>query len=171
MKYGMFFFVCIAFLVATGLMTGSAVAENGCPNGYEPWKIPVESSSDCMAIPDYGNDRVEKSQVPIWETNWGAVAIGDGGWGVAVNMRSKAKAKKAAVSQCRKTAGNKSAECAVLTYYNQCVAIAWGLTGYAVQSAENQETASSIAMRQCKDKGHEDCKIFYSACSLPRQIN
>ena len=165
-------FIAIMLLVAMScFMTAPAAAENGCPNGYVPWKIPVESSSDCMAIPDYGTGAVERPQVPAWETNWGAVAIGGGGWGVSANMRSEAKAKNAAVRQCRQTTSNKDAKCATLTYYNQCIATAWGSTGYATHTAENEQTAMSLAMQQCKDAGREDCKIFYSACSFPRRLN
>ena len=166
-----FFLAQILLVSMSCLMATPAAAENGCPNGYTPWQIPVGSMSDCMPIPDYGAEEVERSQVPVWETNWGAVAIGGGGWGVSANMRSEGKAKNAAVSQCRETAGNKNAKCATLTYYNQCIAIAWGTTGYAVHTAEDEQAAASLAMKQCKDEGRGDCKIFYSACSFPRRLN
>jgi Domain of unknown function (DUF4189) len=167
----MFFLTGILLAATSCFMTAPASAENGCPNGYAPWKIPVDSWSDCMPIPDYQSDAVERLQGPAWETNWGAVAIGGGGWGVSVNMRSEAQAKNAAVGQCRKTADKKNSKCATLTYYNQCIAIAWGTTGYAVHTAEDEQTAASLAMKQCKDDARENCKIFYSACSLPRPLN
>lgn len=155
------------FAVLACLPIEAALAENGCPNGYEPWKIPVESSSDCMAIPDYGDN---EPQGPMWETRWGAIAIGDGGVGTASNVGSERQAKNEAVKQCKKAAGLQGSTCEVLTYHNQCAAVAWGLTGYVIQTAADLSTASSLALERCSIK-HDDCQIFYSDCSLPKQVN
>jgi Domain of unknown function (DUF4189) len=163
--------IIFLFAIFACLIIERAPAENGCPNGYEPWKIPVESSSDCMALPDYGNDSVAQPRSPIWETRWGAVAIGAaGGGGAVTDMRSERQAKNAAVKQCKKTVGNQKMECKALAYYNQCVVVAWGSTGYVTQSAEDIPTASVAATQRCSEK-HADCEVYYSGSSYPKLVH
>lgn len=150
----------------------AAHAENGCPAGYEPWKIPVESASDCVAIPDYGQEEGPPGPAAEarWLSRWGAIAIGStaagGGVGTTTGQRSRRQAESAALKICRDTGGG--AKCKVLSYHDQCAAVAWGADSYVVQSAESIKVASGIALDQCHEKT-SDCRIYYSACSLPER--
>lgn len=147
-----------------------ANAENGCPAGYEPWKIPVESSSDCMAIPDDGQTTGPAAIEQQWVSRWGAIAIGStasgGGVGTSTDMASRRKAESQAIKACRDTGGG--SQCKVFSYHDQCAVVAWGAASYVVQSAESIEHASGVALERCGKKT-EDCEIFYSACSLPQR--
>lgn len=150
----------------------AAHAENGCPAGYEPWKVPVQSMSDCMAIPDYGQPQATappEGAATRWISRWGAIAIGStaggGGVGVSVDQSSRRKAESAAMKTCRDTGGGKA--CEVFSYRDQCAVVAWGQTSYVVRSAESVDVASGVALDQCR-RITDGCRIFYSACSLPQ---
>lgn len=151
-------------------MSFSVNAENGCPAGYEPWKIPVQSASDCMAIADYGEVAAPVDAEPQWVSRWGAIAIGStaegGGVGTSTDMSSRRKAEAQAMKTCRSTGGG--AECEVFSYHDQCAVVAWGAASYVVQSAESIGAASEVALGRCRLKT-SDCEIFYSACSLPQR--
>lgn len=148
-------------------------AENGCPPGYLPWKIPVENTSDCVAIANYGQEpdapMVSESPAPRWVSRWGAIAIGStaggGGVGVATDQHSRRKAESIAMKQCRDTGGGK--ECEVFSYHDQCAVVAWGNRSYVVRSAASIDIATGVALEQCRERT-EGCRIFYSACSLPQ---
>lgn len=151
----------------------SAHAENGCPLGYAPAKIPVESSSDCAPIPGYWEAQPPEPAAvePLWTSRWGAIAIGStasgGGVGVATGESSRRKAESAAMKTCRDTGGGK--QCEVYAYRDQCAAVAWGAAFYVTWSAESIELASRVALEKCRAKT-ADCQIFYSACSLPQRV-
>ena len=105
-----------------------------------------------------------------WETRWGAIAIGGGGWGAVSDMSTEKQATKAAIKQCEETASGDDSKCRnAFSYYNQCAVIAWGATGYILQGAIDLPTASSLGMRKCSGE-HAECEIFYSACSYPTRI-
>lgn len=159
------------FLLWAGLSL-VAHAENGCPLGYAPAKIPVESSSDCVAIPGYWDSEAPAASVtaePQWTSRWGAIAIGStaagGGVGTITDQPSRRKAESIAMKRCRETGGGK--QCKVFSYHDQCAVVAWGLEHYVVRGAESIERASQVALEQCRAKT-DDCRIFYSACSLPQ---
>ena len=158
--------------VAWMSMLACAHAENGCPAGYEPWKTPVQSTSDCMAIPNYGQSTKPVAAGAQWISRWGAIAIGStvagGGVGTTIGENSRWKAESAAIKACCDTGGGPA--CKVFSYHDQCAAVAWGIDSYAVRSAESIDLASSSAMAQCR-ASTGDCRIFYSACSLPERAS
>lgn len=39
-------------IVAAASLTSPALAENGCPSGYMPWRVPMLSPGDCVPMPD-----------------------------------------------------------------------------------------------------------------------
>ncbi|MDR1274842.1 MAG: DUF4189 domain-containing protein [Candidatus Accumulibacter sp.] len=103
-----------------------------------------------------------------WATQWGAVAIDDVNSSLGVigvtNYNSKKEAGEEVLSECRKKGGR---ACKVLhSYYNQCVAVAWGTTGISALSAGTLDAALSRVMNDCSSHT-QDCEIFYRACSYP----
>lgn len=153
------------------LIANTAYAEGGtCPPGYYPVNSP--GVMGCAPIPN--DNQSSTSAAPArerWVTRWGAIAIDDtavdGGLGAVSDMTSKRNAEKAALASCRNSGGT---ACNVkFSYYNQCTAIAWGDTGYNAARAATIEKASEIGIRECNAK-HANCKIYYSACSLPERI-
>jgi Domain of unknown function (DUF4189) len=106
---------------------------------------------------------------PVWQTRWGAIAIDPktGDAGTVTNRRSESEAKKDALHDCQ---SNGSKDCAIsLVYHDQCAAIAWGTGQFNGAGAAYESQAKNNAMRRCKE-GATDCKIVYSACSLPERV-
>ena len=150
-------------------------AEGNCPDGFFPIGGGSAGWEGCapMGPNTEGNTESEghnqsAAPEPDWETRWGAFATGGGGWGAVTDMRSEGQARKAAIKQCKATAGSKSSKCEARTYYNQCAVVAWGAIGYTFQRAIDVPTGSSLAMQQCRSVDTE-CEVFYSACSYAKR--
>ena len=139
-----------------------AFAEGNCPDGMVP--IP----NGCMPT----HDTVTAASAPAqprgrWETRWGAIATDNviGSFGAVTDFVSKRQAQKAAIVQCKTNGGGKTCKSSI-SYYNQCAVIAWGDDSNHVQGAETIKIASDIAIQKCSTRT-ANCKIVYSACSLP----
>lgn len=165
-------------ILCAAVLATSAHAENGCPTGYEPWKIPVETFNDCVAIPDYGHDAQQvgpRSAGPPqaqWVSRWGAIATGASAKGTVMGTARDAKtqrmAEKAAIKECRNQGGAKT--CAIeISYRDQCAVMVWG-DGYSHSArAATIERASSLAISACENKT-DHCKVYYSNCSYPVKV-
>lgn len=106
---------------------------------------------------------------PQWAVQWGAIAYGGGGFGAAKQMSSVGEAKNSALRACRDSGAG--GHCKVgLAYSDQCVAYATG-DDYSVGIARSPmpEEAYSMAMASCAEST-TNCKVTYSACSLPVRI-
>ncbi|MBJ7442459.1 MAG: DUF4189 domain-containing protein [Sphingopyxis sp.] len=152
------------------------LAENGCPIGYAPARIPVESSSDCVAIPGYWDESSSDAPAPaepVWASRWGAIAIGStatgNGTGFSTNQKSKNAAVKAALQQCLDAKGGETCRSEIFSYQDQCAVVAWGAAAYSAWSAATISEAAALAMERCS-KLTEDCQVYYSACSYPVRI-
>ncbi len=171
--------VLVLIAVAGFLWTpGMAVrAENGCPYGYTPWRVPIVSpQTDCLPIV-----REENSAPPVtpampepqWASRWGAVSIGStatgGGVGIVTDRESRKAAERAAVQMCAESGGGPLCKSNLLAYHDQCVAIVWGDRSYVVRSAETVAEAAEASLSECNEKT-PGCRIFYSGCSLPVRI-
>ena len=144
-----------------------------CPPGHQPAGSPTSGNpSGCVP---YASGDTSQPQTPQgrWITRWGAIAIGStasgGGVGISKDMPSKRQAGKVALLQCEATGGGSECKINILHYYNQCAVIAWGDSFSNVQSAETIQIASSVAMQKCSAKT-DNCKIYYSDCSLPEWV-
>lgn len=105
-----------------------------------------------------------------WADRWGALAQdGEGVLGVAANASSKAEAAKIAVADCLVRGGG---NCNIsMTYYNQCAVVAAGEVGSYIARAATESEASGLALSGCKNMaGAGECRIYYSGCSLPVQV-
>jgi len=105
----------------------------------------------------------------VWADRWGAVAVDDstGDIGVAVNRGSESEAVANAMHDC----GLKGSQhCKLgLAYHNQCAALAWGTHSSTLSNAADQNQAQANALKSCA-RDAPDCKVIYSACSLPVRI-
>ena len=74
-----------------------------------------------------------------------------------------------AMSNCAEKGG---ASCKIeITYYNQCAAVIEAEDGsYNTPSNATLDGAVAAGMKTCRDAGHTDCRVYYSACSLPVRI-
>lgn len=157
-----------SFAILLVSLSASAHAEGGCPPGQMPYTgTPPEGSAasiaSCGPIPN-------SAPTPVWANRWGAVADdGAGTFGMSDNERSKKKAERAAVTQCKDRNGG---DCEVyMTYTNQCIAIAASEVKSNTARAPDEESAKQDSMAGCmKGNNGKGCRIYYSACSLPARI-
>jgi hypothetical protein len=155
------------------LFFGTSIAsrsEGNCPTGMVPIGGGQAQGASCMPV-----GGAQQSRQPYWQNRYGAIAAAwvlnkQGSYslvlGTASNMRSKRKAEKQAISQC-KAKGSKT--CSVLNYNNQCAAIALGDEYYASRGAETEDVAAQLAMDGCSSKT-KNCKVYYTDCSLPELV-
>lgn len=160
-------FLPFAFAIPVFFSCNDALAQS-CPMG-----IPSHGNPACIP-PDIffdtpGNSLPPDVPSPQWQTRWGAVAAGSGGFGASVNMPSKRKATKEALRSCKKSGGGD--KCVVMvSYYNQCAAVAWGDGSYSASARAGRiELAQQLALKACGEQT-SGCKVFYSECSYPARI-
>lgn len=168
----------LVFLVC--LMPLAAFAEGGCPPGQYP--IGGQGVQGCAPISGGSPGASSSAARPTgkWETRWGAIAEDvsanergvAGATGASESQQSKREAQSAALQQCEKLGGQSCR--VVLTYNNQCVAIAdpksrgrGGKGGKSViYRAETLSQAKTEAIRRCSAGGADQCSLAYSACSM-----
>lgn len=152
------------------MLSGSALAEGGCPAGYTP----INNGQNWTCIPG-GNDAPAQQQpqqsLPpqpsgYWEKTWGAIA-GDspnGILGMVVGASSETQARSMAISDCEAKGGK---NCKVhLVYHNQCAAFVTGDNGYSATGAASIDEAVEISMDDCQNSD-SGCRVYYSACTDP----
>ena len=132
---------------------------------------PAHSSSPYYVPPGaQSGNGIPNAPVVKWADRWGAIAVDFGNRiiGTTENSVNKRKAATSAMEKCKKAGGT---NCKIeLTYHNQCVAMVTGALGYSVVRAETAERAGEVGVNMCSEK-EKDCAVFYSACSLPVQMD
>lgn len=161
---GMFLFLCL-------MPFHNAFAEGGaCPPGYYPVNSP--GVMGCAPMPNSGGGGVPENVGPLWVTSWGAIAV-DGPAGIigaSSRQKSKRKANVTALADCRAKGGAKKNCSVLISFYNQCGAIAGGDTEATTYSAGTAEEAGSLALKRCSDLT-SNCKIIQTACSYPIRVD
>jgi hypothetical protein len=154
-------------LVFSILFCATAFAEGRCPPGMYP--IDAIGVAACAPIPGAQSPPRPPAPPPREISTWGAIATEavSGMVGTAIVQRSEQEAHDLAVARCNERALAK--KCAiVLTYSNQCGALAWG-NGYISGGAGlTPELARFQARHRCEGaNGGVQCKIFHVECSMP----
>lgn len=110
--------------------------------------------------------RYTEVEVP---SKYGALALNKktGVSGGALNMNSKAEAKREAIKKCED--GGRNAPCKIVTLVkNGCIAAATNSKNVLFTVAEEQGNAENVVMNMCKAAGTAGCRITIpEACSLP----
>jgi len=117
----------------------------------------------------------QPSQVPQtppqrWQDHWGAIAtyVPKGSLGAVNNLTSASQAEQAALEDCRSKSGT---ACKIeISYRNQCAAMIVGHPGYSIALGSTLDDAVHKGIKMCVDAGDSNCHTYYSACSLPVQI-
>ena len=150
-------------------MLVSFAAHAQCTPGTTMYYSPT--SAYCGPDPNYrAPQQAPQQPVAQWERRWGAVAIDSpkAVMGVAVGKRSKREASIAAVSDCERQGG---ANCEIeAAYDNQCVAVITSNDSHNTPIALTVDQAIATGMKTCRDAGRTNCRVYYSACSLPVRI-
>jgi hypothetical protein len=164
---------CRILLFGMLLLLGSVVhAEGGCPPGM----IPASGTdiNSCVPIPPgyYSNQAPAPAPAPApprWIDQWGAIAtdFAHSSAGASVNQPNREAAEQAAIANCQSNGGS---TCKVeLWYTNQCAAMAVSDTGHNAKAGVTLDAANQAAMKVCNEAGDTNCRVYYSACSLPVQ--
>lgn len=158
-----------AFLLLCLMPFHSTFAEGGtCPPGYYPVNSP--GVMGCAPMPNSGGALPDVG--PFWVTSWGAIAV-DGPArviGASHSQRSKRKANAMAMSDCRAKGGAKKNCSVLISFYNQCGAIAGGDTEATTHSAGTAEQASTMALQRCSSIT-SNCKVMQTTCSYPMRVD
>ena len=156
----------VATLFLMGYSNSWAQCAPGVPSAGNPACIPPNQSNS----PYYqGGQTQAPPPAVVWADRWGAVAVDQttGDAGTVENRASKTEAENKALSDCSST-GAQSCK-VILTYHNQCAAVAFSNGGSGVARAPTSAQAEQLAIESC-GKGSA-CQIVYSKCSLPTRIN
>ena len=132
----------------------------GCPAGVAP------GQPGCGGGGSGANSQPQVYTGPLWQDRYGAVASDrKSAGGVAQNMDSARAARKRALQQC----GNQDCKVKIVVR-NACLAVAWGggVSGYG--NGGSLAMAEEDAFKNCRASGGSDCKLDYSACSLPMRV-
>jgi hypothetical protein len=120
-------------------------------------------------MPGYDTNKAAQEPQPVWADQWGAIALdsGTGQAGTVTNKNSERDAKNGALGDCGR---NGASNCKImLTYYNQCAAVAFGAGFSSMQSDASLDKAKDTALSRCEAKG-ASCKIVYTGCSVARRV-
>jgi hypothetical protein len=131
---------------------------------------------DAPGMPGYQGDRNQNRQPAqpqqsraVWADRWGAIARDEtsGDAGTIEGQDSKSKANQIAMGICQRN-GSKHCQI-VLSFYNQCAAVALGGKIINASGGATPHLAEETALSRCGGQS-EQCKIVYSACSLPVRV-
>lgn len=102
-------------------------------------------------------------------SKYGALALNKktGVSGGALNMNSKAEAKREAIKKCEN--GGKNAPCKVISWVrNGCIAAATNSKNILFTAAEEPGDAEDVVMNKCRAAGASGCRLTIpEACSMP----
>ena len=157
------------------------VHANGCGGEYQPatgtCRI-IDSSGRQILYnvgkPQTSNNGSAQSQPRVINidvpSKYGAWAVNSktGLSGGALEMDSRAAAKKAAIKTCER--GGKNKPCKVLAWVrNGCIAVAQGKDGTLFFGTKNTGRTEEEALRKCQESGSSQCSIVANeGCSLPK---
>ncbi|SEO82425.1 protein of unknown function [Luteibacter sp. UNC138MFCol5.1] len=157
--------------VIAGLVAVTVVASPQCATGVNTGGgncVPPDADGMPGYNP-YGEQSAPPVPQPAWADSWGSIAIDDdtGQAGTITGRRSREDAERAALHDC----GLKGASgCKiVMTYRNQCAAVAWGKAGGRVARNPTENGAQDDAMEECK-RNMNGCRVVYSGCSVAKRL-
>ena len=143
-------------------------AEQGCAPGFFPGGN-QPGGPTCIPIPGYGTtNNTTDSSGAVWANRWGAIAFGGDVAGVSEGLPNRRKAKKAALEDCESGGGLNCK--VVMTYFNQCAAVATGPGNGSYGQAPSLKVAEDLAMKEWSARSSGSCRVLYSACSMPERI-
>lgn len=152
------------------LLCTTSHAQTACPPGMEPYGAGVCGYSQPMPSAQLPLQQPTNEETPQWESQWLAIATDSesGSLGTAIGMKNREDAERVALADCQAKGGTK---CKLdVSYGNGCAAMIVGDGGYNSNGASTVDEAVRLGMKVCIDAGHTNCRVFYSACSLPVRI-
>ncbi|MGA7439307.1 MAG: DUF4189 domain-containing protein [Luteibacter sp.] len=162
-----------AVLAAVLLSQAGAAAAQcapGIPSAGNPGCIPPnQQNSPYYQDQDVNAQAAPAQPQPVWQDRWGAIALDgvDIKAGATTGKNTERDAKSGAMEICKNHGGSHCE--VVISYYNQCAAVAQRPTGgfTGVASGPTMEKAKDLALQKC---GDGTCQVVYSACSVAEQV-
>ncbi|HEY0198835.1 MAG TPA: DUF4189 domain-containing protein [Rhodanobacter sp.] len=168
MRY-LLIYLCLLYLLGS-----VAHAEGNCPLGQYPIGTPQGQAGPqgCAPIPGYNNQNQQQAQPPPpqWADRWGSIVTDTpkGILGTAHDLPSQDQAKNVALEDCQSKGG---LQCKMqIAYKNECAVMIMGDKGFNIASGVTMNAAIQAGMKICGADGDPGCHVYYSACSLPVQI-
>ncbi|WP_158879976.1 DUF4189 domain-containing protein [Rhodanobacter sp. L36] len=170
-------FVSRSYLQAGLLLSGLLILTlvHAQQPGVDCAPIQGQGWSGCAPInpsqpPTQGQQSQVSQQPPMqWATRWGAIAT-DADKAILsgiTDRSSKEAAQQAALTDCRNKGGT---QCKLqIAYDNQCAVMILGDKAFNVANAATVGEATKLGTQQC-NKESPNCRVYYSACSLPQRI-
>jgi hypothetical protein len=157
LAFGFWLLLAAPFVAHAQCAPGIPCAGN--PGGIPPSapNSPYNQGGGAAALP--------QAAPPVWHERWGAIAMdpNTAQSGTVTGLPDKQTATHQALDQCRRNGGR---ACEILvSYYNQCAAVAQRQSGGPVSVARSpdEKTAGDMAVKACG--GKSECVVVYSACS------
>lgn len=144
-------------------------AAEPCPQG-----ISSAGNPSCLppSTPQYDEMTGLSAPRPLgrWHTTYGSffVDMKTGASGVSTDKRSKREAKRVAQALCA-TGGNTNCK-ELMTFHNQCAAVAFPAMGEGRASLRRGPSTANVgegAVADCREISGRECKLVYSGCSKP----
>jgi hypothetical protein len=141
----------------------------GVPSAGNPGCIPPNQSNSPYYQGGAGSPEPSAPQPEVtWKDQWGAVALdaNTGLAGASENQASERRANSGALGVCEQQGGRSCK--VILSYVNQCAAVAAPDRGDYVSSATaaKLDDAVSRATDRCIKRA-SSCQIIYRKCSMP----
>ena len=152
----------LAFVILTGTFLPLSAYSQGMPptaHSNSPYYVPPGAQS--------GNG-YSPAKTIILPDQWGAIAadVRGGVLGVSTLASRERIAKKNALRECRSKGGS---NCEVmLSYMNQCAAFVIGSDVAVARHGLDEGAAKESALNYCRSND-VNCRVYYSACSLPQR--
>lgn len=163
---------CMLVLILATL-SGKAIAENGCPNAYQPMGVyeqgPSKGYPICAPIPGYydQDEEAKDPQPSLPPVSWGSIAVDPAKQvtGFSKQKKSERQAHREAIKECKAKGGG---GCGIaMTYHSavyQCVGMAVGENGkFGAARAGTKGEALYLALETCKAQGVK-CEVYYANC-------
>jgi Domain of unknown function (DUF4189) len=162
--------VSLSRLMLSGLFAVSLEShgEGRCPDGYFPTGGAEVGWYSCAPMGGSDASGSSSASQPQWQTRWGAIATANGAFGVSADLPSEEAAVSAALSHCQSRSEGRSCA-AKVAYYDQCIALAWGDGLNKIARGPDLAKVRETALQECQSST-TNCKLFYSGCSYPKQI-
>ncbi|HHV7522083.1 TPA: DUF4189 domain-containing protein [Burkholderia orbicola] len=164
-------FVFLLGLLSVLACGSIAQAQTACPPGMVPYGT-AQDQSVCGADPNAQQQYPGQSSAPSvrWASSWQALATDTpkGILGTSKDQPDRALAEVAALRDCRLKGGT---DCTLqISYGNGCVAMVVGDRAMNMNGGITDDDAAQKGLEMCRAAGDSNCRVYYSACSLPQRI-
>jgi hypothetical protein len=151
----------LAWSQCSGISNGGGCVPPPCTPG---------SPLACNQQQQQGQQQAAPQPRAVWADRWGAIAVDEnsGKAGTVEGEPSKSAANRVALEKCAENGG---VGCNILlTFHNQCAAIAQNPGEGALSASGNptKEGAEQDAIARCHEGNA--CKIVYSECSFAERV-